>query len=348
MTPPSRPVDSSASKDAVSPLCHTQNWNRRDVLVTGGVVLGGAAVWGILGLRGRRREPVFLAKQQRYDGPLVATIRDGLTAVGLTRDTCRGRRVLLKPNLVEPCRDRPHMTTHPAVVVAAAEVFAGWDAHVVIGEVPGHVRDTELAPWESGLAEALRTSGWKFADLNYEPVRWFANRGRVSPLRGLHLPRSVVEADLLVSLPKLKTHHWVGMTASMKNLYGVLPGIKYGWPKNVLHHAGIPQTVVDINATVPRTLAIVDAIECMEGDGPILGTPKAMGLLAVGACLPALDATLARVMGLNPSRILYLHLAAGRLGPIADHLIEQRGEPWRRVADPFAILEAPHLEGLRA
>ena len=73
-----------------------------------------------------------------------------------------------------------------------------------------------------------------------------------SPLEGLYFPRSVLEADLVVSLPKLKTHHWVGMTASMKNLYGLLPGIKYGWPKNVLHHAGIPQTVVDINASAPR------------------------------------------------------------------------------------------------
>ena len=57
----------------------------------------------------------------------------------------------------------------------------------------------------------------------------------------------MVQADFVVSMPKLKTHHWVGMTASMKNFYGVLPGIKYGWPKNVLHHNGIPETVADIN-----------------------------------------------------------------------------------------------------
>ena len=325
---------------------HTPTWNRRDLLVTGGVVMAGAALWGIVGSRWRRREPVFIAKGQRYDGSLAATIRDGLTAVGITPASCRGRRVLLKPNLVEPSRHRPHMTTHPAVVLAAADVFAGWDAKVVIGEAPGHVRDTEMALWESGLAESLRDNRWRFADLNYEPVRWFANRGRTSSLRGLHLPRSVVEADLLVSMPKLKTHHWVGMTASMKNLYGVLPGIKYGWPKNVLHFAGIPETVVDINATVPKTVAIVDAIECMEGDGPILGSPKSMGLLAMSACLPALDATLARVMALEPSRIPYLRLAAGRLGPIADHQIDQRGEHWRHVVDPFAILDVPHLKDL--
>ena len=83
-------------------------------------------------------------------------------------------------------------------------------------------------------------------------------------------------------MPKLKTHHWMGLTAAMKNLYGTLPGLIYGWPKNVLHYAGIPQTVVDINASLPPRIAIVDGIVCMEGDGPILGTPKPMGLLAIG------------------------------------------------------------------
>ena len=79
-------------------------------------------------------------------------------------------------------------------------------------------------------------------------------------------------------MPKMKTHHWVGVTASMKNMYGVIPGIKYGWPKNVLHFNGIPETVFDINHTIPKTIAIVDGIYCMEGDGPIMGTKKHMGL----------------------------------------------------------------------
>jgi uncharacterized protein (DUF362 family) len=240
------------------------------------------------------------------------------------------------------------MTTHPAVVVAAAEIFRGWGATVTVGEAPGHVRDTEMALFESGLGEALADAGIPFADLNYEQVRWSPNRGGRSTLEGLFLPQSVVEADLLVSMPKMKTHHWQGLTASMKNLYGVLPGIQYGWPKNVLHHKGIPQTVVDIAASVPPTLAIIDGIACMEGDGPILGTKKQMGLIAVGTNPPAIDATLARIMGLAPQRITYLALAADFLGPIADRRITQRGEKWRELVDPFAVLDEPHLRILRA
>ena len=98
--------------------------------------------------------------------------------------------------------------------------------------------------------------------------------GRWSTLGKLHLPRTLLSADFIVSMPKLKTHHWAGVTWPMKNLFGVMPGIVYGWPKNVLHYAGIPQSILDINATVKPHLAIVDAVVGMEGDGPIMGTPK--------------------------------------------------------------------------
>jgi uncharacterized protein (DUF362 family) len=312
----------------------------------------GAAVASVAAARAftppwTRRTHVFIARNQRYDGPLAQTIRDGLAAAGLAPQEFAGRRVLLKPNLVEPSRRVPHMTTHPAVIVAAAEVFAGWGADVIVGEAPGHIRDTMFALEESGVRAALHDAGFAFADLNYEEVAWRRNRGRFSALKGLYFPISVVEADFVVSMPKLKTHHWVGMTASMKNFYGVLPGVKYGWPKNVLHHNGIPETVADINCTLPRTLGIVDAIDCMEGDGPILGSMKPMGLIMVGANLAALDATAARVMGLAPSRVSYLALAEGRVGPLDERLIEQRGEDWRAVASPFKLLDLEHLQRLR-
>ena len=320
---------------------------RRTALVAGGAAAAGVAAVGLLKLQSSP-SPVFIARSQRYDGPLASTMRDGLNACGLVAAMFRGKRVLLKPNLVEPSRRIPHMTTHPAVIVAAAEVFSGWGATVAVGEAPGHMRDTRCALAESGVHEALHDAGFGFADLNYEDVAWRRNRSRFSPLAGLYLPQSVVEADFVVSLPKLKTHHWVGLTASMKNFYGVLPGIKYGWPKNVLHHNGIPETVVDINCALPSTLAIVDAIECMEGDGPILGAMKPMGLLLIGASLPAVDATAARIMGLEPARVKYLGLAPARLGPIADHQIEQRGERWQSVASPFELVKEKHLLELRA
>lgn len=321
-------------------------FHRRALLIGGGLAAAGAIGYPLLRQLQQRRE-VFIARHQRYDGPLRQTIHDGLLATGFEPEKIRGRRVLLKPNLVEPSAQARHMTTHPAVVVAAAEVFLGWGAKVVVGEAPGHVRDTEMALVESGMGPALADARLEFADLNYEEVAWMPNAGRVSELDGFWFPKSVVEADVIVSLPKMKTHHWAGFTAALKNLFGVMPGIKYGWPKNVLHYAGIPKCIFDINATLPQTIAIVDGITCMEGDGPILGTPKSMGLILVGTNSAAVDATIARIMGLEPNRVGYLQLAAKKLGPIDARLIRQRGERWEPLVSPFEILDEPHLRILR-
>jgi uncharacterized protein (DUF362 family) len=323
-------------------------FNRRTLLTGAGLGLIGAWAYPWLRRALAAPQPVFIARNQRYDGPLERTIRDGLLATGLKPAEMVGRRVLLKPNLVEPNRGIPQMTTNPAVVTAAAAVFQAWGASVRIGEAPGHVRDTEMALVESGLQAALDDARLLFADLNYEEVGWLKNAGGISALKGFYFPQSILEADLIVSMPKMKTHHWMGMTGAMKNLYGTLPGSQYGWPKNALHHAGIPQTVYDINASLPKTIAIVDGIVGMEGDGPILGSPKPMGLLLVGANPTAIDATLARIMGLVPDRIPYLSLAAGELGPIDERLIPQRGEAWRPLVSPFKILDQPHLQSLRA
>ena len=97
-------------------------------------------------------------------------------ATGFDPALIAGKRVLLKPNLVEPTRKSPQMTTHPAMVVAAAAVFRRWGATVVVGEGPGHVRDTELALDESGMQDALDSLRLEFADLNYEEVGWVAER----------------------------------------------------------------------------------------------------------------------------------------------------------------------------
>lgn len=328
-------------------LAANKSVDRRTLLLGGSLAAAGLIGYPLVRDALRGRASVFVARHQAYDGAIRRTIEDGLVACGIEPQTLRGKRVLLKPNLVEPTRDIPHMTTHPAVIVATAEAFRGWGATVSVGEGPGHVRDTEMALVESGVQEALDAAKLPFADLNYEEVGWVNNRGRASRLDGFYFPRSVVEADLIVSMPKMKTHHWVGVTASMKNLYGVIPGIKYGWPKNVLHHAGIPETVFDINASLPKTITVVDGIDCMEGDGPILGSCKHMGVLAMGTSLPAVDATLCRMMGIAPERISYLQLAANRLGPIANRFVRQQGERWESVASPFKILDKPHLRGLR-
>jgi uncharacterized protein (DUF362 family) len=133
----------------------------------------------------------------------------------------------------------------------------------------------------------------------------------------------------------------------MKNLFGMMPGTCYGWPKNVFHKEGIAGSILDINGVVRPHLAIVDGIIAMEGDGPIMGTPRAAGVLVLGTNLPAVDATAARLMEIDPTRVPYLAAAAGRLGPIDAEQIRQRGESIASLAQRFELVVHPGLTGLR-
>jgi uncharacterized protein (DUF362 family) len=149
----------------------------------------------------------------------------------------------------------------------------------------------------------------------------------------------VLRADLVVSMPKLKTHHWAGMTCAMKNLFGVVPGAVYGWPKNVLHQHGIDNCIVDLVATVRPALTIVDGIVGMEGDGPIMGLPRAFGVLAMSRDLVAADATCARVLGFDAVKLPYLEAAGQFLGNLDEQRIDQRGERLARFAMRANVLD---------
>jgi uncharacterized protein (DUF362 family) len=141
---------------------------------------------------------------------------------------------------------------------------------------------------------------------------------------------------VVISLPKLKTHHWAAATLSLKNLFGTLPGVCYGWPKNELHWRGIDNSIVDIAATRTPDLAVVDGIIGMEGDGPLNGTPKAMGVLVMGCDLVAVDATCCRLMQLDPEKVAYLVLGSRKkLGLLTAAQVQQVGETVAGRAQPF-------------
>src|SRR5205085_1680258 len=95
-------------------------------------------------------------------------------------------------------------------------------------------------------------------------------------------------------------------------------------------------------------LAIVDGIVGMEGDGPIMGTPRPLGALILGTSFPAVDATCCRLMGIDPRRVGYLASSSGRLGPIAQRHIAQRGEPIAELAQRFELFEYPGQPSLRS
>jgi uncharacterized protein (DUF362 family) len=280
---------------------------------------------------------VAIVRAPAYDRDLAALLGEALREFDLP---IRGKKVLLKPNFVEPDPEGV-INTHPAVVAAARECFLRLGAESVrVAEGPGHERDTE------GIVETIRLRDYmgplpgQFIDLNTDEVRSVPLPTRASRLKELYFPRTVLEADFVVSLPKLKTHHWVGVTLSLKNMFGIVPGCCYGWPKNILHWAGITGSILDINSTVRPDFAIVDGIVGMEGNGPIQGSPKSSQVLIVGDDPVAVDATSARVMGFAPERIDYLAKAGALLGHLKPEKILQLGESIANVRTPFAVLPA--------
>jgi uncharacterized protein (DUF362 family) len=247
---------------------------------------------------------------------------------------------LLKPNLVG--LDPPGMmNTHPAVIAAARETFLRLGAaEVLVGDGPAMDRDTQAVLESIRLREFAGPLSRFFVDLNIDDVERVLLKTRASRLRELYFPKTVRGADFLVSLPKLKTHHWAGVTLSLKNMFGVIPGSCYGWPKNILHWAGIDRAILDINAAVRPDFAIVDGIIGMEGNGPIQGVSKAAGVLIAGDDPVAVDSTCARIMGLAPEKINHIAHAATLLGHIDAQKIRQLGESIASTRTPFAVLES--------
>ncbi len=247
----------------------------------------------------------------------------------------RGRSVVLKPNFVE-FHEGSAINTDPRMVVAAANTMRRLGASsVVVAEGPGHRRDTEAVAYEAGLLDALDDAGVDFVDLNEAPVVRTPLDTRYTDLGELWVPTILRDADIVVSMPKLKTHHWVGVTLSLKNCFGCMPGRVYGWPKDVFHMRNVPRSILDIAGAIRPSLAIVDGIVGMEGDGPIRGDAVHSGVVVVSRDPVAADVTGARLMGMDPEKIEYLMEAGRFLGQSRSELIEQRGEDPERLAKSF-------------
>ncbi len=297
--------------------------NRRDLLVASAAVTG-----AVLTARLQRRKytrdfrppssRIVVLPADQYSNKLDQLVYEGIRLFNLN---VRGKSVLLKPNLVEYIPGRP-VNTDTQLIGAAAETFLRLGAaSVTVAEGPGHHRDTELLLHQTGLGDHLAHRHIRFVDLNRDELIKTKLQANYSGLGHLWLPRTVLCSDFVVSMPKVKTHHWTGVTLSMKNMFGIVPGCRYGWPKNVLHWAGIHESVLDICATVRPHFVIADAIVAMEGDGPLNGTARRLNTLVLSNDPVAADATCARALGVFPEQVAYIREGSLFLGRIDDHEI---------------------------
>ena len=332
--------------------------SRRNLLrlaLGGGILAGGAVVyartqevgfdkWARWMLRGQtsRFVPasrVALAAVPSYDADVLSAVR------AIWRDAngpdLQNANVVLKPNLVDYVPGRPCYTM-PQVTEALIQFLRDEMRvkKIVVAEGMTFRRDPHAILFNTGYQEMLDRLGVEFVELNYDDMVKIPLRGGYAKMDSLFVARTVAEADALISVPKMKTHHWTRISVSIKNLFGIVPGIKYGFPKNTIHYQGIDAFLAELldSLPTPKRFALVDGIVGSQGDGPLFGTPVPSGVLVGGGDFLAVDATCARLMGLDPDNIEVLKFMAwAGLGQMDAARIDLRGaslDALRRTYEP--------------
>jgi hypothetical protein len=242
---------------------------RRELLTA----TAGAAMTAGCGIQLREIAPsrVSILKVPTYDQTIYDTMRRLLVE---HLGDVRGRSILLKPNLVE-FEPGSSINTHPMLVHAAYEAFRAMGAASVrIAEGPGHRRNTLDLAEAAGYFQNRPGFEDHFVDLNLDEVTRVRPTAQFSRIKKLYLPNSALRRRLAGLHAKMKTHHWVGATLSMKNLFGVVPGGIYGWPKNVLHWAGIDESIADLHAPSRATSPSSTASSAWRATVPFRARPN--------------------------------------------------------------------------
>ncbi|PIV05618.1 MAG: hypothetical protein COS57_07040 [Syntrophobacterales bacterium CG03_land_8_20_14_0_80_58_14] len=217
-----------------------------------------------------------------------------------------GSRVLIKPNLLSPALPRQAVLTHPAVVRAVVEYCYERGARPLVADSPA-MGSFDLLLRMSGIRDALR-------GLDCE-CRPFQNSVRVDigkPFGAIEIAEDAVRADVIVNLPKLKTHSQMLLTLAVKNLFGCVVG--YRKPEWHMRAGVDRQTFAWLIARIGMTLRpafnILDGVLTLEGQGPgMSGVPRELGVLLAGCDPFALDRTVCRMVGLDPERLPVLKAA---------------------------------------
>lgn len=202
-----------------------------------------------------------------------------------------GMRVLLKPNLLSARTPADAVDTHPEVVRAVARLVKASGGRVRVGDSPGgYGKNIDLIFDKSGMREMAREEG-------IELVKFTSSKF----IKGFPIARQVLDSDLLISLPKLKTHSITVLTAAVKNTYGCVTGLfKAECHSKAPRHEEFAKVIARVYAITRPGLSIVDGIVGMEGDGPAAGKARKIGLVLAGTDAVALDACIARIIGLEP------------------------------------------------
>jgi len=213
-----------------------------------------------------------------------------------------GKTVLLKPNIVFDASPEKAICTHPAFLDAAIRLVREMGARrVLVGDSPG-IQTPGFSGKVSGHGEVTRKNNAEWIDFTQEKIELPCPNGKV--LKKIALSHAAREADVIISLPKLKTHQLMYFTGAMKNLFGLIPSVT----KSTFHvrfptHEAFASMIVDLNLAVQPAYAFMDAVTGMEGPGPSGGDPRHVGLVLASSNLLALDIAASAIIGYPPGEI---------------------------------------------
>ncbi len=283
--------------------------------------------------------PVSVVRCDDYTYPnvhrAVQTCFDHLG--GLKRFVRKDQKVLIKPNLLSAKDPSRAITTHPMVVRAVTEQVQNLGAVPILGDSPGGVDRGIRRVWENTkLSEVAGQTGAKLVAFETSGVH-----PKTTPAgKTYFIAKPVVDADVIISLPKLKTHTLTLMTCAVKNMFGSIPGFrKAEYHKQAPKPKDFAQVVVDIFSLTRPHLTLVDAVVCMDGDGPSSGDPKYAGLLFSSTNAVALDMVAAKIMGFKDNEIDTTRIAQKKgLGPKSFEQIQIHGERLEDIPLPKFVL----------
>ncbi|MFW5986657.1 MAG: DUF362 domain-containing protein [Methanohalophilus sp.] len=286
-------------------------------------------------------------------------VREAIDLLGCFDEIKAGMRILIKPNVLAARKPEDAATTHPSLVRAVCEIVREAGAHPF-------VRDCAGITSAGATAEALEKSGIKQASLEGggEVVNFqTAGFSKVKPEKTLHLNEiyvsdSVLDADYIINLPKLKTHELTTMTGAVKNMFGAVPLRIRKEAHTMADPLIFSEILLDIYNVAAPQLSIIDAVVGMEGDGPSRGKPIKVGAILASKDGISLDMVAAQLMGFDPLSIPSNRVAARAYGDISPQIVgvpvdeitvpfKKPGPSLLRMLPPWLIQKAGHLFTVR-
>jgi uncharacterized protein (DUF362 family)/Pyruvate/2-oxoacid:ferredoxin oxidoreductase delta subunit len=282
---------------------------------------------------------VAIVRCPTYDYPQVlAGLRETLEPLGgIGTFVKRGDRVLLKPNLLAGKHPDKCVTTHPALVKAVAQLVQETGGIPAIGDSPAMGSMRRVAA-QAGIAEVADEMGCPLVE--FKEVAKITT-GDDYTFRRIELARAVLEADVVINLPKVKTHSQTLLTLGVKNIFGCIPGMrKAQWHlKAGTDHSYFAGMLAELCQIVKPALTIADGVIGMEGEGPNNGDPRPLGLIIAGGNPFALDTAICRIVGVPAEELLTFQAARQRGFEGTDpQQIEVLGQQTKDVAvSPFRL-----------